>query len=202
MYAHLTGTVVEVGADNAVLDVGGVGYMVHAGARTLGLLQSAKDTKTTTRVFTHLHVREDVMALYGFADTAEKSLFLMLTSVNGLGPRLGLSLLSTFAPDEIVAAIQAGQATTLSRASGVGKKMAEKILLELKDKIGQIGNSLGALGVATLGSSTGKVVDLASALINLGYAPKVAEAAAAEVVKATPDAAFAELFKHALKKVA
>ncbi len=199
MYAHLTGTVTYVGPDHAVLDVNGVGYHLLAGSRTLGVLENARAGGQQTRVQTHLHVREDVMALFAFADAAEKSLFLTLTNVNGLGPKLGLSMLSTFAPEEIISAIQHNQPATLARASGVGKKMAEKIILELKDKIGSV---VPLFASGTPAATGGYVPDLTSALINLGYTPKMAETAAAAVVKDNPDAPFETLFKNALKKVA
>jgi holliday junction DNA helicase RuvA len=199
MYAHLTGNITHVGADHAVLDVGGVGYVLLAGSRTLGVLEAARAAGKTTRVHTHLHVREDVMSLFGFADTAEKSLFLMLTSVNGLGPKMGLSLLSTFAPDEITSAIQHNQPATLARASGVGKKLAEKMIVELKDKLGNLAPLFAS---STAPAASAVQTDLASALINLGYPPKVAEAAAVAALKDNAGAAFEDLFKLALKKVA
>lgn len=193
MISTLTGPILEVTATGAVVDCAGVGYFASCPARTLAALQTGQ----TARLYTVLNVREDALTLFGFATGAERAFFEQLTSVSGVGPRLGLSLLSTFTPAEIQQAIAGNQPATLARASGVGKKLAEKIIVELKDKLGQL-PILQALAPA--GSTT--LADLVSALTNLGYQPKAAEAAAAEALKANPEAPFEELFKLALRKAA
>ena len=194
MYAHLSGTVAGLGADHAVIDCHGVGYLAFCSTRSLGRLQTGQNTFLHTR----LVVREDALILYGFADTAERDLFDLVTTVSGVGPRLALSLLSSFAPEEFAGAVRHNQPATLARASGVGKKLAEKIIVELKDKLG----SIPLFSAAQTPAHGATLTDLASALINLGYQPKAAEAAATAVVQEFPHAPFEELFRTALKRVA
>lgn len=197
MLSQLTGLVCEIAPDHAVIDCNGVGYQVFCPGRALGSLENGKQA----RVYTYLAVREDALTLYGFTDRSERQFFQMLTGmVSGVGPRIGLALLSSFTVAEMVAAISANQPSQLARASGVGKKLAEKIIVELKDKLGVFAGA--AEGLAIGASSHGAVTDLASALVNLGYQPKVAEAAAASALKEAPDAAFEALFKLALRKAA
>ena len=192
MLALLHGVIAQMSEHAAVVECHGVGYEVLCSSRTLARLQVGQ----TARLLTHLHVREDALVLFGFADAAEKQLF---TSVSGVGPKLGLSLLSTLGPDEIVSAIQLNQPSSLARASGVGKKLAENIVVNLRDKVG----ALAFAAAPASGSTQGHYADLISALANLGYQPKVAEAAAQATLReagaATAD--FATLFKHALRHV-
>lgn len=194
MFASLSGAVLAVNETTAVLDCSGVGYLVHCPTRTLANLAP----NTAARLWVHLAVREDALTLFGFETQAERDFFLSLTSVSGVGPKVGLSLLSTFTPNEIVSAIAANQPSQLARASGVGKKLAEKIIVELKDKLG----SLPLLTVPTAGLGArvvaGPMNDICSALINLGYAPKVAETAAQQALENSPDAPFDVQFKSAL----
>lgn len=194
MISTLTGPVQTLTPTSAVIECGGVGYEAFCPARTLGALVIGQQT----RLHTVLVVREDAHILFGFSTAAEKAFFTQLTSVSGVGPRIALSLLSSFTAAEIQQAIAANQPATLARASGVGKKLAEKIIVELKDKLGQIPLFIAIAGpaVSTL------LTDLTSALTNLGYQPKIAEAAAAEALKASPSAPFEELFRAALRKAA
>lgn len=196
MYASLYGTVTAIGENATVVECGGVGYLAQCPIRTL----SALTVGQTTRLFTHLSVREDALTLFGFATSAERDFFIRITSVSGVGPKIGLSLLSTFTPGEIANAISANQPNTLARASGVGKKLAEKIIVEFKDKLGSLPiASHEALSGMVVASST--TTEVASALVNLGYAPKAAEMAADAAYKAAPEAAFDVLFKQALSRV-
>lgn len=197
MFASLSGPVLAVADTSAVIDCHGVGYMAQCPSRTLAALEVGKPA----RLWVHLAVREDALTLFGFLVQAERDFFLSLINVSGVGPKSGLSLLSTFTPAEIAAAISANQPSQLARASGVGKKLAEKIIVELKDKLGSLP------GLQTLGATGGRIVtgpvqEVASALANLGYAPKTAEAAAAAAVQEMPDAAFDTLFKSALRHAA
>lgn len=195
MLSQLTGTILEVAPDHAVIDCHGVGYQVFCPGRALGNLESGKQA----RLYTYLAVREDALTLYGFVDRSERQFFQMLTNmVSGVGPRIGLALLSSFSVAEMVAAISGNQPSQLARASGVGKKLAEKIIVELKDKLGVFAGAGEGIVLATGGAAT----DLASALVNLGYQPKVAEAAAASAIKEMPEAGFDALFKLALRKAA
>lgn len=190
MYAHLRGTVSGLSAEAVVLDVHGVGYAVQASTRTLGGLVNGAEAL----LYTYLSVREDALVLFGFADRAEHALFVRLIGVSGVGPKLALSLLSTFGPDEVIAAIASNQPATLARASGVGKKMAEKIIVELKDKLGLLAAS-GAGVAVPVGGVAG---DVLSALMNLGYVQKVAEQAVEQARKQAPDGPFETLLKTAL----
>lgn len=196
MLSQLTGTILEIAPDHVVLDCHGVGYQVFCPGRCLGGLESGK----AARLYTVLNVREDALTLYGFPDRYERQMFQLLTgTVSGVGPRIGLALLSSFATADIVSAILANQPGQLSRAPGVGKKLAEKIIVELKDKLKSYDAAPGAPAAATA-NQTGR--DIASALINLGYQPKTAEAAAEAALKDSPDAGFDVLFRLALRKAA
>ena len=193
MISILTGPVLEITPASAVIDCAGIGYEAHCPSRTLAQLTVG----TPTRLYTFLNVREDALTLFGFATATERAFFNQLTSVSGVGPRIGLSLLSTFTVPEIQQAISANQPATLARASGVGKKLAEKIIVELKDKLGSL-----PIALPSTGGAVSTLTDLTSALINLGYQPKTAEGAAAAALQAAPAASFDVLFKTALQKVA
>ncbi|RYD49193.1 MAG: Holliday junction branch migration protein RuvA [Verrucomicrobiaceae bacterium] len=197
MISILSGPVIALTPTSAVLDCAGVGYEALCTTRTLGSLQTGQ----SARLFTVLNVREDALTLFGFSSVEERTFFNQLTSVSGVGPKLALSLLSSFTPAEVQQAITLNQPATLARASGVGKRMAEKIIVELKDKIGQM-TTFGPLSVAASTATHMQATDLTSALINLGYQPKTAEAAAAEALKSNPSAPFEDLFRIALLKAA
>lgn len=197
MISILSGPVIALSATSAVLDCSGVGYEALCTTRTLATLQ----TNQPARLYTVLNVREDALTLFGFSTIEERTFFNQLTSVSGVGPKLALSLLSSFSPAEVQQAISLNQPATLARASGVGKRMAEKIIVELKDKLGQI-TSFGPLSTAATTATAMQATDLTSALINLGYQPKIAEAAATEALTSNPTAPFEELFRIALRKAA
>lgn len=155
MIARLTGAVAERGPDWLVVDVGGVGYLVYGPA---GTVAGAKAGSQVT-LHTHLAVREDGMTLYGFASPEERRLFGILTGVSGVGPKAALALLSVMAADELTYAIASGNAASLSRAPGVGQKLASRIVLELRGK-------LTAEAPAIL---PGDESDVVAALVGLGY---------------------------------
>ncbi len=157
MIARLTGTVLDLGADSLVVDVGGVGYLVHA---PVSVLAAARVGSEVT-LHTHLVVREDSMTLYGFLDAHEGRLFQTLTSVSGVGPKVGLALLSIMDADELSFAIASGNAASLARASGVGQKLAARVVVELKDKM-----TSAAAPSATPGVESEEIV---GALMALGY---------------------------------
>lgn len=192
MISLLTGTIAYTALDHVVIDCHGVGYQVFAPARTLASLQTGQGAK----LFIVTNVREDAINLYGFTDAHDRELFIKLTNVSGVGPKLGLSLLTTLTPSEILGAISSNQPKTLARASGVGNKMAEKIVIELRDYAGKAAFVSGTPVHSPL------LVDLTSALVNLGYQPRNAEAAASATLQTHPGEDFESLFKHALKKVA
>ncbi len=181
MIAKLKGIVDQVDSDSAIIDVGGVGYLVSASARTLRDLVVGG----AVTVLVETIVREDAIALYGFLETAERDWFRILTTVQGVGARVALSILSTLAPDEIAQAIAAQDRATLSRPAGVGPKLAARLATELKDKAAAFGIAPAARASdAPLSAPSGSVnEDAVSALVNLGYRRVEAFGAVARVTQ-------------------
>lgn len=170
MIARLAGTLVEKGSDTAIVDVSGVGYLVH-----LSLQATARLPPEGSRVElrTHTHVREDALQLYGFAGEDEERLFHLLVGVSGVGPRLALNVLSGMPAAELAEAILGEEIARLTRIPGVGKKTAERLVLELKDKLKTAG--IGARPAAAIPIHLSGGGALISALVNLGYKPAAAE---------------------------
>ena len=162
MIAKLTGLLDSVASDSAIVDVGGVGYLVFCSARTLAKLP---EKGAPVSLLVETHVREDHIHLYGFADAAEREWFRLLTTVQGVGAKLGLAILGTLAPDDLARAIASGDKASLSRPSGVGPKLAARLAVELKDKVS--GMALGPASVSL--PESGAAADAVSALVNLGY---------------------------------
>ena len=197
MIAHLKGVLVSAGIDSAVIEVGGVGYLVGASTRTLTALGAVGEGVV---VFTELLVGEDFLRLVGFASAAERDWFRLLTGVQGVGARVALAILSVLAPAELTQAVARQDKAVVARAQGVGPKLAERIVRELKDKAGGI--VPGALGATPLPAG-GASADALSALANLGFRPAEAQA----VVKAAEDelgegASLDALVRLALRKAA
>jgi len=166
--AKLKGVIDAVDTDSAIIDVGGVGYLVAASARTLRDLVVGEPAAVLVETI----VREDAIALYGFLETAERDWFRILTTVQGVGARVALSILSTLSPDEIARAIAAQDRAMLSRPAGVGPKLAARLATELKDKAAAFGiasSAPNAAQVATAAPSGSLNEDAVSALVNLGY---------------------------------
>lgn len=198
MIAHLKGVLTSTASDHAVIDVGGVGYLVGASARTLDALGPVGEGVT---LHTELLVGEDFLRLVGFATAAERDWFRLLTGVQGVGARVALAILSTLPPDDLSRAVAAQDKAMVARANGVGPKLAERIVRELKDKVGAV--ALGPMtgSVATpAGSAAG---DAMSALGNLGFRPAEASAAvAAAEEELGPGATLDALVRLALRKAA
>ena len=169
MIARLSGILVEASADSAVVDVGGVAYLVHLSARTLDALGPIGGEVI---VLTELQVREDAWTLFGFGSAVERDSFRALTSVQGVGGRLALAILSVLSPDELGRAVSQGDKAMIGRANGVGPKLAARIANELQGKLGVAGLS-GAAPVPRAGAAA----DALSALANLGFKPAEASAA-------------------------
>jgi Holliday junction DNA helicase RuvA len=178
MIARLRGLLDGVGADHAVIDCGGVGYLVFCSRRTLSALGAVGDP---VAVHVETHVREDHIHLYGFADLAERDWFRLLTTVQGVGVRVALSILSVLAPDALTLAIVAQDRTALSRADGVGPKLAARLVLELKDKVGGIPATAPMAPAGAPPAADGVAGDAVSALVNLGYGRTEAFAAVTRV---------------------
>lgn len=195
MIARLNGIVIEKHVNRVVVDVAGVGYDVLVPLSTFYGLGDA-GAAITLRV--HTHVREDVIALYGFATALEQDLFERLISISGIGPKLALAVLSGIDPAELVRAIRFQDVARLTRIPGVGKKTAERIGLELKDRMPQAAPA-GAGGTEALEPGEDLRADLLSALANLGYQRAAAEKAVDAVLKKVPDASFEQALRDVLR---
>jgi len=198
--ARLTGRVDAVGDGSCVVDVAGVGYLVQASTRTLGALPPAP---ATVQLLIETHVREDAILLYGFADAAERDWFRLLTTVQGVGAKVALAILSALSPRDLVAAIASADRASLTRAAGVGEKLATRILSELRDKVGAMPLARGGMPVAIAAAPRGPAEDALSALVNLGYRRAEAQPALARVAaRLGEDAAVDALIRDALKELA
>ena len=177
MFYYLNGTVAALEASLAVIDCGGVGFSCSTSMRSLGMLKVGEKAK----LFTTCVIREDAFDIYGFTTQAELSSFKMLTGISGVGPKAALSILSASSPEDLALAITSGNEKALTIAPGIGKKLAQRILLELKDKVSQDLSLLtpGALSAASAVPAAGdeKTRDVASALSVLGYSPSEINAA-------------------------
>ena len=176
MIARLSGTILEKRGDAAVVDVQGVGYLVHLSLQSLGKLP-AEGARAQLRCYTH--VREDALQLFGFVSAEEEELFHLLISVSGVGPRLAQNILSGMPATELATAILHNEIARLTKISGVGKKTAERLVVELKDKIKTSG--LAAARPLQPPAAIGADEALLSALVNLGYRPAAAERTAETV---------------------
>jgi holliday junction DNA helicase RuvA len=195
MIARLSGILAETSADGAVIDVGGVGYLVQASARTLDAIGPIGGE---VLLLTELQVREDAWTLFGFGSAAERDTFRALTSVQGVGGRLALAILSVLAPDELSRAVSQGDKAMIGRANGVGPKLAARIANELQGKLGVIG-----LAGAAPSPRTGAASDALSALANLGFKPAEASTAVNSAQdELGPEATLDALVRLALKKAA
>lgn len=198
MIALLRGSLIEKHPSRVVVDVGGVGYDVQV---PLSTFYGLGDPGATVVLRIHTHVREDLIALYGFSTPLEQDLFERLISISGIGPKLGLAVLSGIEPVDLIRAIRTQDVARLTKIPGVGKKTAERIGLELKDRLPQI-----AIEAAAPAPGTGRPEDqlrddLLSALVNLGYQAASAEKAIDRVVKASPDAGFEQVLREALRSM-
>ena len=196
MIAKLRGLLDGFGADFAVIDVNGVGYLVYASSRTLSALGALGEEIV---LHTEMLVAEDFIRLVGFATAAERDWFRLLTSVQGVGARVALAILSALSADEIHRAVASGDNAMIARSQGVGPKLAQRIVHELNDKTGSI--ALGAAGPSAPGG--GHSQDALSALANLGFRPAEAAAAVAKAeAELGPEAGLDALVREALRKAA
>jgi Holliday junction DNA helicase RuvA len=196
--AKLTGKVEALEADRCVVDVGGVGYLVHASTRTLAALP----TGAAASLLIETQVREDAIVLYGFFESAERDWFRLLTTVQGVGAKVALNILSALSPRDLVAAIQAGDRGSLTRAPGVGAKLAVRLLTELREKAGAMPVGIGFSPVlpAPVG---GLEADALSALVNLGYRRPEAQAVVVRIMERLgADAGLDAVIRDSLKELA
>lgn len=198
MIASLSGRVQALGADHAVIEVGGVGYLVAASSRTLAALGAVG---VEAMILTEMQVSDDAIRLFGFATAGERDWYRLLTGVQGVGGRVALAILSALTADELTQAIAREDKAMVARAQGVGPKLAQRIVNELKDKVGALGPVVP--GTATPAPAKGAAADALSALANLGFKPAEASRAVAAAedelgAAATLDA----LVRLALRKAA
>jgi holliday junction DNA helicase RuvA len=193
--ARLRGTLVEKTPSRLILDVGGVGYDVLVPLSTFYVLG---EPGTIVSVRVHTHVREDVIALYGFATRIEQDLFERLIATSGIGPKLALAVLSGIEPAELVRAIRLQDVARLTAIPGVGKKTAERIGLELKDRLPASLQSVG-MGPSDAAPEDRRRADLLSALLNLGYQRAAAERAIEQAMRASPAAGFEDALRTVLR---
>jgi len=190
LIAHLTGTLLRKAPQEAIIDVSGVGYRVLIPVSTFYRLG---DEGSTVSLRIHTHVREDALVLYGFADQREQALFERLIEVAGVGPKLALNILSGIEAPELIEAIRSGDLARLIRIPGVGKKTAERLLVEIKDKIARLAP---APETAAPAPALGLEDDLVSALANLGYSRPEAKRGVERALRADPDGRFEDLLRQ------
>lgn len=196
MFAHLRGTLLEKHPNQVIVDVGGVGYDVTIAVSTYSKLPDA-GAEVRLRVYTH--VREDALSLYGFLTPDEKTLFERLISVSGIGPKLAITVLSGVTAADLVLAIRRGEVDRLVRVPGIGKKTAERLVLELKDKLPTVTGEDAA--APAQGALSAVEQDVLSALLNLGCARPAAENAVRKAKAAGAGGEFEPLFRRALELV-
>ncbi len=194
MIASVRGEVLEVALDHAVIEAAGVGYRVNATPSTLATLRAGAEARLVTAMI----VREDSMTLYGFADSDTRDLFLTLLSVSGVGPRLAMATLAVHDAAALRQALHDGDVTALTRVPGIGKRGAERMVLELRDKVGAAAGAPGA--AAAGGARNGHAVrgPVVEALVGLGFAAKQAEEATDKVLAGEPDATTSGTLRAAL----
>ncbi|AWK72975.1 Holliday junction branch migration protein RuvA [Rhodococcus oxybenzonivorans] len=191
MIASVRGEVLEIALDHAVIESAGVGYRVNATPATLGGLHRGSEA----RLITAMIVREDSMTLYGFPDSESKELFGLLQTVSGVGPRLAMATLAVLEPDALRTALAEGNVTALTRVPGIGKRGAERMVVELRDKVDAVASSGAVVIAAGSGSIRDQVVE---ALVGLGFPAKQAEQATDSVLVEAPESTTSAALRSAL----
>ena len=201
MIAHLRGNLHSKKPNRVILDVAGVGYEVFIPVSTFYELG---ETGAEVSLHIHTHVREDTLALYGFRTESEKKLFEKLLTVSGVGPKLAIAILSGLEMEELIPALRNGNLTTLVHIPGVGRKTAERLVLELREKLDDLAfiAAEAAPKPAPAGVLSGADQDVLSALVNLGYARPAAEAAILEVRRESPQGDFEHVLRASLRLLA
>ncbi|HEY0386439.1 MAG TPA: Holliday junction branch migration protein RuvA [Pyrinomonadaceae bacterium] len=205
MIAHLSGTLLVKQTNNVILDVGGVGYEVTI---PLSTFYDLEETGSTVALRIYTHVREDTLQLYGFRTARERELFLRLISVSGIGPKLGITMLSGMSADEIIASIRTNNLARLTSIPGVGKKTAERLVIELRDKISSLSSPAleeeftTRAGAGTPASEDAIRDDALSALVNLGYQKAPAEKAITAATQEGGDLSVEIILRRSLRLLA
>jgi Holliday junction DNA helicase RuvA len=193
MIGRLTGRLAAKATDHVLLDVGGVGYLVHIPLSTFYELPEAEGPAS---LWVHTHVREDTLALYGFLTERERALFQLLLGVAGIGPKVALTVLSGMPPSDLVEALRKQDVRRLVSIPGVGKKTAERMVLELAERVEKLGGEPSPLAPAAVAAD-----DVVSALVNLGYRKSEAERAVETIGRIGAPADFGAYLKEALKRL-
>lgn len=193
MITHIQGRLVEKNPTDVVIDCNGVGYFIHISMHTYSQIPSSENVK----MFTHLQVREDAHVLYGFSSVVEREIFRLLISVSGVGASIARTMLSSLSPDQVKEAIASSDVVTIQSVKGIGSKTAQRVVLDLKDKILKV---YGLDDVSAVLSNTNKNEAL-SALETLGFARKQAEKVCDKIVAQDPDASVETIIKLALKNL-
>jgi len=204
MIAHLSGILLSKQATSVIVDVGGVGYEVNI---PLSTFYDLEDLGSTVQLRIYTHVREDAIQLYGFKTARERELFLKLISVSGIGPKLGITLLSGMSADEMIASIRTNNLARLTLIPGVGRKTAERLILELREKVAELSSAqleeeLGAKSEVSETSEDTVRADALSALLNLGYQRSGAEKAIDAALGDGGDVTVESILRRSLKKLA
>lgn len=195
MIASLRGTVIDLGLGSAVIECAGVGYQVLAAPRTLAELRRGEEAFVLTKFV----VREDAQTLYGFLDADSRDMFVLLQTVSGLGPRLALAAQAVYTTGELAAHIRGGDAKALQKIPGVGKRMAERLIVDLKDKVAEVEELPGAPAVSAGATASGANLEqVIEALVGLGFREKDAEATVAAVASQNPELATGEVLRSSL----
>lgn len=198
MIYSIKGELLHIEPNHIVVECGGIGYSIRTSMTTVSKLPQVGEK---VMVYTYLHVREDVLDLFGFSDTTELASFKMLISISGVGPKAAISILSDLTPEKFALCIATGDAKTLTKAQGIGLKTAQRIVLELKDKITKEQVTSGVIGdtVLDISNKTGNASEAISALVVLGYAQSDATQI---ITKLDSNMSVEEMIKHGLKALA
>ncbi len=205
MIAHLTGTLLSKQATSVIVDVSGVGYEVTI---PLSTFYDLEDVNSPVQLRIYTHVREDTLQLYGFKTARERELFLKIISVSGIGPKLGITLLSGMSADEMIASIRTNNLARLTLIPGVGRKTAERLIMELREKVAELSSAqleeeLGAQADVSAAPTEDTVrADALSALLNLGYQRSAAEKAIDSALGEGGDLTVESILRRSLKKLA
>lgn len=192
MYDYIKGSLEELNPAEAVIECNGIGYLLQISLNTYERLRDAKETK----LYIYHHVREDEETLYGFYNKEERRIFTLLISVSGIGPNTARMVLSSLTSDEVSAAIAAGDVNRIKAVKGIGLKTAQKVIIELKDKIAK---GSGPAMDLSAGGNGANVSEACSALVMLGFAKTAVEKAVASIVKKEPGLSLEDIIKKALK---
>ncbi|RFN59601.1 Holliday junction branch migration protein RuvA [Marixanthomonas ophiurae] len=193
MITHIEGKLVEKNPTDIVIDCNGVGYFINVSLHTFSQLPNSENIK----VYTHLQVREDAHTLFGFYEKAEREIFRLLVSVSGVGASTARTMLSSLTPDQVKDAIATEDAAVIQSVKGIGTKTAQRVILDLKDKVLKVE---GLSGISSSSSNTNKNEAL-SALETLGFARKQSEKVCEKIIKQNPQATAEEIIKQALKNL-